>query len=87
MENVPRALPAGLGAELDRRAWSSPQVFGFVARLADISDEEMVATFNMGLGMVLVTPRASEVVAVCREHGLEAAPVGRVTAEPGVRLR
>jgi phosphoribosylformylglycinamidine cyclo-ligase len=86
-ENVPRALPEGLGADLDRQAWSPQPVFGLVATLADTSDEDMFTTFNMGLGMVLVAAEAADAVAVCRQHGLEAAVVGRVTAEPGVRFR
>jgi phosphoribosylaminoimidazole (AIR) synthetase len=55
--------------------------------LADTSDEDMFTTFNMGLGMVLVAAEAADAVAVCRQHGLEAVVVGRVTAEPGVRFR
>jgi phosphoribosylformylglycinamidine cyclo-ligase len=87
IHNLPRALPKGLGAELDRQAWSPQPVFGWVASLADTSEEDMFTTFNMGLGMILVTAQASEAVAVCRERGLEAVPVGRVTAQPGVRFR
>ncbi|HEV3474855.1 MAG TPA: phosphoribosylformylglycinamidine cyclo-ligase [Actinomycetota bacterium] len=87
VENVPRALPEGLGAELDRGSWTAPPVFGFMAHLADVSDEDMVATFNIGLGMVLVTGQASEVVAICGDHGLRAVPVGTVTAGAGVRFR
>jgi phosphoribosylformylglycinamidine cyclo-ligase len=88
-ENVPRALPHGLGAEIDREAWSPPPVFGFMARLADTSEEDMFRTFNMGLGMVLVTggAQAPEAAAVCREQGLDAVQVGRVTAGSGVRFR
>jgi phosphoribosylformylglycinamidine cyclo-ligase len=87
--NVPRALPEGLGAELDRTAWRPHEVFAFVARRADASDADMFETFNMGLGMVLVTPAedADPVGALAAELGFEAAVVGRVTDEPGVRLR
>ncbi|MGH2677360.1 MAG: phosphoribosylformylglycinamidine cyclo-ligase, partial [Actinomycetota bacterium] len=48
VENVPRALPEGLGARLDRAAWRPPEVFGFLRRIADVSEEEMFRTFNMG---------------------------------------
>jgi phosphoribosylformylglycinamidine cyclo-ligase len=86
IENVPRALPEGAGARLDRGAWIPPEVFGFVARVADVSPEDMFRTFNMGLGMVLVTDRgaAGDVVALAAEAGFEAREVGRVTDEPGV---
>ena len=53
--NVPRALPPGLAAELDRAAWRVPEIFRLVARRGRVDDEEMLGTFNMGLGMVLVT--------------------------------
>jgi phosphoribosylformylglycinamidine cyclo-ligase len=89
VENVPRALPPGLGADLDRTAWKEPEVFGFLRRLGDLSDEEMVRTFNLGLGMVLVTPpeAADRAVEVARATGFDASPVGTVSEEPGVRLR
>lgn len=88
VENVPRALPDAAGALLDRTAWIPHEVFGFVARVADVPEEDMFRTFNMGLGMVLVTePEAvGEVIALAVAAGFDAAPVGRVTGEPGVRL-
>jgi phosphoribosylformylglycinamidine cyclo-ligase len=54
--NLHRALPAGLAAELDRSTWAEPPIFGLISRLGRVADEEMLGTFNMGLGMVLVTP-------------------------------
>jgi phosphoribosylformylglycinamidine cyclo-ligase len=88
VENVSRALPEGTGARLDREAWVPHRVFGFLARLADVSDEDMFRTFNMGLGMVLVADpgAAADLIAVAEGAGFEAAEVGRVTAEPGVLL-
>ncbi|MGH2675498.1 MAG: phosphoribosylformylglycinamidine cyclo-ligase [Actinomycetota bacterium] len=89
IENVPRALPEGLGALFDRASWRPHEVFGFVHRNADVPEDEMFRTFNMGLGMVLVTsPRhAREIVTLVAGHGFDAAEVGRVTDEPGVLLR
>ena len=55
LDNLPRALPPGLAAELDRSAWSVPEIFRLVARRGRIDEDEMLGTFNMGLGMVLVT--------------------------------
>jgi phosphoribosylformylglycinamidine cyclo-ligase len=87
--NVPRALPEGMGASLDRSSWRPHEVFGFMARRADVSEVDLFNTFNLGLGMVLVTPLADadEVVALMDRRGFQAAVVGRVTGEPGVRLR
>jgi phosphoribosylformylglycinamidine cyclo-ligase len=53
LENVPRALPDGLAARMDRSAWTVPPIFELVARRGRVADEEMLGTFNMGLGMVL----------------------------------
>jgi phosphoribosylformylglycinamidine cyclo-ligase len=87
--NLPRALPDGLGATLDRGRWSRPEVFGFLQRLANVSEEEMFGTFNMGLGMVLVVDRAGAgaVIDAVRAAGLAGSVVGEVTADPGVALR
>lgn len=52
--NLPRALPEGLAAEVHRGSWEFPPVFDLVQQRADLSDEEMVAIFNCGLGMILV---------------------------------
>jgi phosphoribosylformylglycinamidine cyclo-ligase len=52
--NLPRVLPEGLGAVLNRRAWDVPAIFGEIQRRGRIADDEMLGTFNMGLGMILV---------------------------------
>ncbi len=55
-ENVPRILPEGLGATIDRSTWTPPPVFGMMQRLGNIPDAEMLRAFNMGVGLVLVAP-------------------------------
>jgi phosphoribosylformylglycinamidine cyclo-ligase len=55
LENLPRALPPGFAAELDRSAWEPQEIFRLVGRLGGVDEDEMFGTFNMGLGMVLVT--------------------------------
>lgn len=54
-ENLPRCLPEGLAASLDRASWTPPAIFGLIARRGRVDEEEMYATFNMGIGMVLVS--------------------------------
>ena len=56
--NLPRCLPDGLGARLERKAWAEPPIFGLVRKRGRISDDEMLGTFNMGLGMILVVDGA-----------------------------
>ena len=80
-ENVPRMMPEGLGARLDRGTWTEPAIFGLLQREADLSDDDLFATFNMGLGMVLaVAPEHADEVAA---HG---PVVGLVEAGAGVRV-
>jgi phosphoribosylformylglycinamidine cyclo-ligase len=52
--NLPRCLPEGLGARLDRKAWKVPSIFELIRKRGRIADDEMYGTFNMGLGMILV---------------------------------
>ena len=59
--NVPRALPAGLGVELDRSAWQVPPLFGALQREGGIDPDEMWRTFNMGVGMVAIVPSGARV--------------------------
>ncbi|MDQ6880197.1 MAG: phosphoribosylformylglycinamidine cyclo-ligase [Candidatus Dormibacteraeota bacterium] len=71
--NLPRCLPDGLGARLDRKAWKEPAIFGLIRKLGRISDDEMLGTFNMGLGMILVVdandvPPDAEVVGEVVNH-------------------
>jgi phosphoribosylformylglycinamidine cyclo-ligase len=60
LDNLPRALPPGFAAELDRGAWQPPEIFRLVARRGAVDEDEMFGTFNMGLGMVLVTSEPLE---------------------------
>ena len=78
--NVPRALPAGLGARLDPTRWVMPSVMRLVGALAGMDDPELRATFNGGLGMIVVVPPAAvpTAIAALGEHGLEGSLVGEV---------
>jgi phosphoribosylformylglycinamidine cyclo-ligase len=89
VENLPRALPAGLGAEVDLGAWRPHPVFRFVQRTTDASPEEMFRTFNMGIGMAAVVPngRDGDAIEVAGEHGIEAMRIGTVVPVEGVTFR
>ena len=54
-ENIPRALPDGMGAEVDAAAWEMPAVFRLLQEWGNVDWAEMYRTFNMGIGMVLIT--------------------------------
>jgi phosphoribosylformylglycinamidine cyclo-ligase len=70
-ENTPRALPAGLDAEIDLGAWTMPGVFAWLARAAAIPAEEMLRTFNCGIGLIAVAApeHADGVLDAFRSHG------------------
>jgi phosphoribosylformylglycinamidine cyclo-ligase len=53
-DNLPRVLPAGCGARIDRRSWTVPALFGFLQSRGAVSDEDMLRSFNMGIGFVIV---------------------------------
>jgi len=56
LENIPRVLPAGLAAHLDRDGWPRTELFAWLQATAGIDDIEMNRTFNNGIGMVVVVP-------------------------------
>jgi phosphoribosylformylglycinamidine cyclo-ligase len=82
LENPPRVIPEGLGFRFDRRAWPEPPVFDLVRRAGDVPEPEMLRTFNLGLGLVLVVAPgdADGTVAAARAAGFEAWRVGEVIA-------
>jgi phosphoribosylformylglycinamidine cyclo-ligase len=86
--NLPRVLPDGLGITIDRATWSRPAVFDWLAEHGPVSDEQMWATFNCGVGMVAIVPadRATEAVDHLADRGVEAWPAGAVTPTVGVTL-
>jgi len=55
--NLPRCLPDGLAASLDRKSWRVPPIFELIRKRGRIADDEMYGTFNMGIGMILVVDR------------------------------
>jgi len=54
-ENLPRILPEGIGAHVDRSTWQPPPLFQLIARHGGVEADEMYRTFNMGVGMIAVT--------------------------------
>jgi phosphoribosylformylglycinamidine cyclo-ligase len=78
--NIPRALPEHLGARLDPAAWPMPSIMRVLGVLGGIGDAELRATFNGGLGMVVVVPAeaAAATVALSRARQIPAWVVGEV---------
>src|SRR5512140_409462 len=62
--NLPRALPDGLGAVVDRSAWQVPPVFRVLAELGRVEDVEQWDVWNMGIGLVVIVPEADAAAAL-----------------------
>ena len=56
-DNLPRVLPHGTAAVVDRSAWDVPPLFSWLARTGSIPDDDMMRTFNMGIGLIIITAR------------------------------
>jgi phosphoribosylformylglycinamidine cyclo-ligase len=54
LENIPRILPPGLGAQIKLGSWEIPPIFPWLADRGDLSSRDLYRTFNMGIGMVVV---------------------------------
>jgi len=53
-ENLPRILPRGTGATIDLASWTVPPLFEHLRELGNVTEDEMLRTFNMGLGLICV---------------------------------
>ncbi|MCI8884708.1 MAG: phosphoribosylformylglycinamidine cyclo-ligase [Dorea sp.] len=88
-ENIPRMLPDGVKAVIEKDSYKVPAIFGLLAEKGDIAEEMMYNTFNMGLGMVIaVDPAdADKTLKAIEAAGEQPYVVGRVEAgEKGVAL-
>lgn len=88
-ENVPRMLPEGIRAVIEKNSYDIPPIFGLLQKKGGIEDKMMYNTFNMGLGMVLaVDPAdADSAIKAIEAAGDRAAVVGKcVAGEKGVEL-
>ena len=79
-ENIPRSIPDGLGAKIDRKAIRILPIFDLIAKTGDIPERDMFNTYNMGVGMSIVVP-AEEVetaISVLKEQGEDAYVIGHI---------
>jgi phosphoribosylformylglycinamidine cyclo-ligase len=73
-ENLPRVLPKGTGAIVEIHSWPVPPIFEHLQQIGNVPRDEMLRTFNMGIGMVLVVPakkfkKAQLILERCSEKG------------------
>jgi phosphoribosylformylglycinamidine cyclo-ligase len=83
--NLPRILPAGVKALLRKKSWEIPPVFSLIQKYGHVEEREMFRTFNMGIGMVLVTaPEISALVLEqIRSKGEKAWEIGLIAEKKG----
>ena len=79
-ENIPRCIPDGLCAKIEKKALRIPPVFPLLSRMGGISERDMFNTFNMGTGMVLVAAKdsADKALAALHSLGQEAGVIGEI---------
>ena len=87
-DNLPRILPGGCGAVIDRNAWEVPAVFNWLQRQGNVPDDDMRRTFNMGIGLIVISARndADAVIGTLAGAGEpDARRIGEIQDGVGVR--
>jgi phosphoribosylformylglycinamidine cyclo-ligase len=86
-DNLPRALPEGVGAEVFLNSWDEPPLFRLIGEVGRVSEDEMRRTFNLGVGMILVVApeHVGDVLVKLVPHG-PAWILGRTIEGAGVRF-
>ncbi len=91
--NIPRVVPDGLTAVIDRGSWPVAPIFGLIARLGNVPEDEMYRTFNMGIGFILIVPpkEVKEIQSALKEAGEKVYRIGdvrkRAEGDPEVILK
>ncbi len=88
IENIPRILPSGLGAQIQLNSWDMLPVFDLLVSEAKLKTRDAYNTFNMGIGMVIAVNQsiANDIVSASKELGEKAYVIGHVTEGEGVQL-
>ncbi len=79
-ENIPRSIPDGLGAVIDRKNVKVLPIFNLIAKEGGISERDMFNTFNMGVGMSIVVARedAEKAIEILKANGEDAYVIGKI---------
>ena len=87
-ENIPRIIPEGLGVRIQLGSWEVPAIFEYIKRSGNIERDEMFATFNMGVGMMMIVnaESAGAVMEALEKAGEKATVIGEIIKGKGVSL-
>ena len=79
-ENIPRSIPDGLCAKIERASVRVLPIFDLIAKRGDVSERDMFNTYNMGVGMSVVVGKddVDETIAVMNKHGIDAYVIGEI---------
>lgn len=79
-ENIPRILPEGLTAKIDRNSWPVPEIFKLIQETGNVKEKEMYRTFNMGIGMIIVVDEeeVNNILAIIGELGEKPYIIGEI---------
>jgi len=83
--NVPRVIPKGMEARLDRKAWNVPPVFDWLQKAGNVPASEMWSVFNMGIGYVMIVSPyyAEHIAAILEDAGETVYRLGRIARGDG----
>ena len=85
IDNIPRTLPDGLGVDVETGSWKVPPIFTLIQQRGDIPNDEMVRTFNLGIGLTFVVRESLADAALAALP--DARRLGRVVLTPEARVR
>ena len=79
-ENIPRSIPDGLGAKIDKSAVRVLPIFDVIAKEGNIPERDMFNTYNMGVGMSIVVPaeQVEKALEILTAHGETAYVIGEI---------
>lgn len=89
IENIPRMMPEGLGAEISLGSWTVLDIFNMLKEKGELADRDLYSVFNMGIGFVVaVAPEnAEKVLEIAKANGEQAYQIGRVSSTEGVQFQ
>ena len=81
-ENIVRILPNNVNAEINLDSWKQPEVFDWIQEEGNVDKEEMLKTFNCGIGYILIVDKetTTDVIKVINNLGHQAFPIGDISA-------
>ncbi|MBQ4551028.1 MAG: phosphoribosylformylglycinamidine cyclo-ligase, partial [Oscillospiraceae bacterium] len=79
-ENIPRSIPDGLGAKIDKSAVKVLPIFDLIAKAGNVPERDMFNTYNMGVGMSIVVPadQVEKAIEILEANGETAYVIGEI---------